>query len=63
VLVGLLSILSPGCTREHFARLRGPGFDEGSKRLTSEIPAREEAGKPHSFSSKAQEIESNFGYR
>jgi hypothetical protein len=56
-------VFTAGCIQEQLARLRGPGFDERSKRLTSDIPDREEAGRPHSFSSKAQEIEADFGFQ
>ena len=66
LLLALLAVsvtLPTGCTREHLSRLRGSGFDERSNRMTAEIPSREEAGKPYSFSSKAQEIEANFGFQ
>jgi hypothetical protein len=59
----LLLTLSTGCIKDYLNRLRGPGFDNGSKRMTSEIPARENAGKPFSFSTKAQEIERDFGFQ
>jgi hypothetical protein len=63
ILFAFLLPLSAGCITDYIARLRGPGFDDGSKRLTSEVPARENAGKPFGFSTKAQEIEANLGYR
>jgi hypothetical protein len=61
-VLSFLAVFATGC-QEHLARLRGPGFDEGSKRFTSEIPEREQAGRPHNLSSKAREIEANFGFQ
>jgi hypothetical protein len=58
-----LLLLPTGCIKDYLGRLRGPGFDDRSKRMTSEIPAREEAGKPFSFSTKAQEIGRDFGFQ
>ncbi len=61
--VALFLILpAGGCVRDYLARLRGPGFDERSKEFTAEVPQRENAGKSFSFSTKAQEIEQNFGF-
>jgi hypothetical protein len=59
----LLLVLPAGCIKDSLNRLRGPGFDDRSKRMTSEIPERENAGKPFSFSTKAQEIERDFGFQ
>ncbi len=58
----VLIVAPTGCVKDYLARWRGPGFDENTKRFTSELPQRKNEGKPHSFSTKAREIESNFGF-
>jgi hypothetical protein len=61
--LAVLVVLPMGCIKDWASRLRGPGFDEGTRRFTSEIPERANEGKPFSFSTKAQEIEGNFGFQ
>jgi hypothetical protein len=61
VLTGLMALLT-GCVNDYLARWRGTGYDEKTKEFTSEIPQRAKEGKPFSFSTKAQEIEKDFGF-
>jgi hypothetical protein len=55
-------LASAGCMKDYLARFRGTGFDDRTKELTAEIPQRAKEGKPFTFSTKAQEIEKNFGF-
>lgn len=63
LLLAAFLAFAGGCIQDYLARLRGTGFDESSRRLTSEIPQRAKEGKPFTFSTKAQEIEADFGYQ
>ncbi len=62
IWVLIVTLTPAGCTFDFLDRLRGPGFDDDSKRLTSELPQRKREGKPFSFSTKGREIEKNFGF-
>ena len=58
----VVPIFAAGCVKEHLSKARGPGFNDQAKDLTADVPQRENAGKPFSFSTKAREIEENFGF-
>ena len=60
--VAMTACGASGCTKNHLSDVRGPGFNDQAKNLTADIPQRENAGKPYSFSTKAREIEQNFGF-
>jgi hypothetical protein len=63
LLLLALSVFAAGCVKEHLSKARGPGFNDQAQELTADIPQRENAGKPYSFSTKGREIEQNFGFK
>ncbi|MBW3596096.1 MAG: hypothetical protein KY475_02345 [Planctomycetes bacterium] len=62
LLLFCFAVFPAGCVKEYLSKVRGPGFDERSREFAAEAPAREDAGRPFSFSTKAREIEQNFGF-